>query len=102
VTVGEVDDFPLFFVHRLNRRVPVLLIDGQLDELFCGSQYGGANCSSAAALVAQERSHLGPHVPLVDGYVLPNAGHDLNTALDAQQYFDEVQNWITAHVGGSG
>jgi hypothetical protein len=35
----------------------------------------------------------------VDAFILPRAPHDLNQALNAQQYFTAVNNWITATLG---
>lgn len=96
VTVGEVDDFPLILVHPLDIRVPVLLANGTGDPLFCG--LGGANCSSASSLVRSESGHLGSQVPEVDGFVLPGAGHDLNYAPNADQWFAAAQTWIAQHA----
>jgi pimeloyl-ACP methyl ester carboxylesterase len=96
VTVGEIDDFPLILAHRLDIRVPVLLANGSGDPLFCG--LGGANCTSASSLVRGEKPHLGSHVPEVDGFILPGAGHDLNYAPDADQWFAAAQAWVTQHA----
>jgi pimeloyl-ACP methyl ester carboxylesterase len=101
VTAGEIDNFPLILAQPLNIQVPVLMEDGTLDPLFCGPAEGGADCSSATALIASEASYLGPSVPSVDAYVLPGAGHDLNMALDAPDYFAVTQQWIAQTVGGA-
>jgi hypothetical protein len=63
------------------------------------ARLGGADCSSPEALIAYERAHLGPHVPSVDAFILPGAPHDLNQALNAQNYFTAVNNWIAGVVG---
>ncbi len=99
VTVGEVDNYPLILLHPLDIRAPVLLANGTADPLFCG--LGGANCSSASSLVRSEKSHLGRQVPEVDGFVLPGAGHDLNYAPQAGQWFAAAQAWITQHASTS-
>lgn len=96
VTVGEVDDFPLILAHPLDIRVPVLLANGSDDPLFCG--LGGADCTSASSLVRYERPHLGSQVPEIDGFILPGAGHDLNYAPNAGQWFAATQTWITQHA----
>ena len=62
----------------------------------------GADCSSADALLAGERPYYGPDVPSLRAYVLPDAGHDLNMAIDAPDYFTTVQRWIDQNVGGAG
>lgn len=64
-----------------------------------GNQLGGADCSSPPALVEDERPQLGPHVPSVDAFILPGAPHDLNQALNAQEYFTAVNDWIAAKLG---
>jgi pimeloyl-ACP methyl ester carboxylesterase len=63
------------------------------------TRLGGAPCGSPEALIAYERPHLGPHVPSVDAFILPGAPHDLNQALNAQQYFTAVNHWIAAKLG---
>jgi hypothetical protein len=65
-----------------------------------GFQLGGIDCSSPEALIADEAPHLGPHVPSVDAFILPGAPHDLNQALNAQEYFTAVNHWIATALGG--
>lgn len=102
VTAAEVAVFPLILTRRLDIRVPVLLVNGTLDSLFCGPAYGGADCDTAPALVAQEAPLLGAQVPCVDGYVLPAAGHDLNLMRNARDWFGAATSWLTARLSGSG
>ena len=64
-----------------------------------GARLGGTDCSSPKALIEDERAHLGPHVPSVDAFILPGAPHDLNQALNAQEYFTAVNDWIAATLG---
>lgn len=63
------------------------------------ARLGGADCSSPEALIAYERPHLGPRIPSVDAFILPGAPHDLNQALNAQQYITAVNNWIATTLG---
>jgi alpha-beta hydrolase superfamily lysophospholipase len=35
----------------------------------------------------------------VDAFILPDAPHDLNQALNAQEYFTAVNDWIAATLG---
>ncbi|AHH98139.1 alpha/beta hydrolase [Kutzneria viridogrisea] len=93
VTAGEIANFPLILVRPLDIRVPVLLVNGTEDRLFCGVP-GGADCSSAQALTAAERPRLGGRVPSVDAFVLPGSGHDLNEAPNARDWFAVAQRWI--------
>jgi hypothetical protein len=64
-----------------------------------GFQLGGTDCSSPEALIKDEGPHLGPHVPSMDAFVLPVAPHDVNQALNAQEYFTAVNAWIAATLG---
>lgn len=60
---------------------------------------GGSDCSSPEALISDERPYLGPHVPSVDAFILPRGPHDLNQALNAQEYFTAVNDWIATKLG---
>lgn len=64
-----------------------------------GVRLGGADCSSPEALIEYKRAHLGPHVPSVDPFILPGAPHVLKQALNAQEYFTAVNDWIAATLG---
>lgn len=97
VTVGEIDEFPLILVHPLDIEAPVLLTNGSDDPLFCG--LGGADCSTAQGLIDSERDRLGAHVPSIDAYILAGAGHDLNYAVNASDWFAAAQRWVGTVVG---
>ena len=64
-----------------------------------GVRPGGADCSSPEALIEYERAHLGRNIPSVDAFILPGAPHDLNQALNAQEYFTAVNDRIAATLG---
>lgn len=108
MTATEIDTYPLVLQAPLDIRAPILLVNGNLDSLFCApagaSQIldlvpGGVNCTSAAALIAAEQPHLGASVPSLDAFILPGGGHDLNFMLNAQDYFAVVQSWVQQKVG---
>jgi pimeloyl-ACP methyl ester carboxylesterase len=63
------------------------------------TRYGGSDCGSPEALIKEERPHLGSRVPSVDAFILPDAQHDVNQALNAQEYFTAVNDWIAATLG---
>jgi pimeloyl-ACP methyl ester carboxylesterase len=94
VTASEIDTYPLILQEPLDIRVPVFLTIGELDTLFCGPALGGAPCTSEAELIAFESPHLGPNVPSIDAYILPDAGHDMNPMLNARLYFAAVLGWL--------
>lgn len=97
VTLGEGGTFLLALASPLDMRDPVLLADGDLDSLFC-TERAGANCSSAQGLVETEGPFLGSRVPCVDGFVLNDAGHDMNLMENAEDWFDAAQQWVQARV----
>jgi hypothetical protein len=96
LTATEVAGFPAALAERLDIRVPVLTVLGGSDPMFCAA--GATDCSSASALVAQERARYGPHVPSVDGYLLAGAGHDLNLMPNARDWFSAAQRWARENV----
>ena len=75
----------------LGVQVPVYLVDGGLDALFCGDLLGGS-CSSAAALDGEERPYFA-NAPSFTAAVLPDAGHDLNFEGSASVYEDALNAW---------
>ena len=95
-TASELAAIPEILATPLDIRVPVFIAMGSVDGLFCGAL--GTDCSSREAFLAPERSALGPHVPSVDGFLLPNAGHDLNAMLNATAWFGAAQRWASVKV----
>jgi pimeloyl-ACP methyl ester carboxylesterase len=71
--------------------VPVYLVDGSLDALFCGHLLGG-DCSSVASLDAEERPYFATARSFTAA-VLPNAGHDLDFEPRAAVYEDALNAW---------
>lgn len=79
--------------------VPVLLVDGQQDGLFCGGLLG-TDCSSSAALHNSEAPYFSPSANL-DTYVLPGAGHCINLARNTTTYQAVAANWLAKPGIGS-
>ncbi|MCC3774493.1 alpha/beta fold hydrolase [Streptomyces sp. UNOB3_S3] len=75
---------------------PVLLAVGDRDRYFCDPL--GGNCTSAAALKAQEDPYFGSAACL-HTYVQPGAGHDLNLATNTVPYQRAVRDWADTFVG---
>jgi pimeloyl-ACP methyl ester carboxylesterase len=74
--------------------VPVLLVNGQDDPLFCGQlPASGDDCSTAATLAASEAPYFSAAAHL-QTYVLPGSGHDVNLAPNTQLYQQMVLNWL--------
>lgn len=73
--------------------VPVLIVVGN-DTHFCSSGLPlmGSDCSSAAALKADEAQFF-PAAPRLDTYVLNGYGHSINYAPNAHEYHSVVAQW---------
>jgi pimeloyl-ACP methyl ester carboxylesterase len=86
------------FTTALDIRVPTLVALGSVDKSFCSAPPVSSDCTSAATVIADEQSYLGPNVPSVDGYVLAGAGHDINLMYNATDWFTFGQDWIASKV----
>lgn len=75
--------------------VPVLLVMGELDSLFCGAD--GTDCSSSASLRAAEAPFYAAS-PSFTAYVLPQAGHDVNLHYHAGGWYGYAIGWTWTHV----
>ena len=93
MTDAEVSGFPSALTAPLDIRVPVLLVLGSSDPLFCGP--AATDCSSADAMVAQERGFLGAGVPALTGYLLPGSGHAIGLMSNATTAYAVIQRWAS-------
>ena len=75
----------------LGIRLPVYLVAGGHDALFCGHLLGG-DCSSAPALTAEESPYFA-NASTFTAATLPDSGHDLNFAPDAPAYETALNTW---------
>jgi hypothetical protein len=96
MTDSEITGFPAALGEPLDIRVPVLLVLSTTDPLFCGAL--ATDCSTAAAMLAQERPFLGPHLPGATAYLLPGSGHALDLGPNATDAFTVEQNWVATTV----
>ncbi|RJQ81069.1 alpha/beta fold hydrolase [Pseudonocardiaceae bacterium YIM PH 21723] len=78
--------------HTTQITQPVLLVNGQLDVLFCDAP-AGADCRSADRLVRSEQAYF-PQTTRLDAFVLPEAGHAMNFAPNAGRYHLAVIDWL--------
>lgn len=74
--------------------VPVLLLDGQFDNAFCGPSL----CPDAAA-VAQLETPFFSAAACLQTVVIPATGHDLNLHFTAPTTFGAIRTWSDAYVG---
>lgn len=75
-------------------RVPVFLAVGQYDGSFCT----GNICESAENVAAFEAPFFSPEANL-QTYVLPGAGHSINLAPNAPDWFEAARQWSDRYVG---
>ncbi len=84
---------PTLASHESNAiHVPVLLVLGQFDFLFCGTNPG---CTQSQ-VAANEASFFDPQAQLQIN-IIPNTGHDLNLHTTAGQWFGIAQTWLKSH-----
>jgi pimeloyl-ACP methyl ester carboxylesterase len=75
--------------------VPVLLIVGQDDAMFCGGA-GGLDCGDLASV----RHHEAPYYAAAASLTyltVPGTGHDLALSQTANQSFRLINRWLTTH-----
>jgi pimeloyl-ACP methyl ester carboxylesterase len=77
--------------------VPVLLIDGRQDAVFCfNADLGGLDCNNSAALYGHEAPYYARAASLAL-VVVPSSGHDLNLHPSAGDSFAVIDEWLTSH-----
>jgi pimeloyl-ACP methyl ester carboxylesterase len=85
----------------LDVRAPTFILMGELDGIFCSFAPGdgGGDCSSAAALIAQEAPLYGSQTPCMEAFITPEAGHNLNAFFSSQTSFEAIVDFLDAHIG---
>jgi pimeloyl-ACP methyl ester carboxylesterase len=76
--------------------VPVFLAVGQYDGSFCT----GDICQSADNVAAFEAPFFSPEANL-ETFVLPGAGHSINLAPNAPEWFEAARQWSDRYVGAT-
>ena len=98
VTTGEAttNGAAIFADTSRQIRVPVFLAVGQYDGSFCT----GTICESAENVAAFEANFFSPEAQL-QTYVLPGAGHSMNLAVNASDWFEAAHQWSDRYVGAT-
>jgi pimeloyl-ACP methyl ester carboxylesterase len=96
-TTGETNTFAAAGPLTPQISVPVLLVMGDNDYLFCDPA-SGLSCANKNAILARESSHFSPQARL-EAYVQPNSGHDLNLHKNAHLWFESATSWANRHFG---
>ncbi len=95
--MGTVAVFGIVLPTTYGIDVPVFNAVGTDDVLFCGV-LALRDCSSAAALRAQEAVYYRPEAQL-ETYVLPGAGHSLALHRNASAYREATRAWLSSKFG---
>jgi len=99
VSQSEIDNYFLVQSVHLNINVPVLLVNGDLDGIFCNREPVdmGTDCSSSARIIEQEKPFF-PKAPSLDSVLIPGVGHDLNAFHAAPDAFTASMAWLLGKV----
>jgi pimeloyl-ACP methyl ester carboxylesterase len=96
-TAGEFASFAVPIADGISKqiKVPVLVVVGQKDNLFCG--IAATDCTSAKTVQQAEAPFYSPqaHLQVV---VIPAAGHDLNLHKTAPIWFSAAISWSYQHM----
>ncbi len=92
-TTGEVATLPTALPFSRTIHAPVLLIDGDRDQLICGL----IPCSSPLSLFRTERTFY-PSAASYSEVLLPATDHDIALQTTAPEFATAVDAWIDAHV----
>ncbi|GCE20640.1 alpha/beta hydrolase [Dictyobacter kobayashii] len=96
-TPGEFASFatPIVDGISLQINVPVLVVVGQKDALFCGLL--ATDCTSAATIQQAEAPYYSSQAQLQVA-AIPEAGHDINLHKTAPSWFAIASAWASQHV----
>jgi pimeloyl-ACP methyl ester carboxylesterase len=75
--------------------IPVMVIVGAEDGVFCG---GLVDCHNSTAVAANETLFYSPSAHL-ETYVVPDSGHDLNLHPNAPYTYGLMKDWSNRYVG---
>jgi pimeloyl-ACP methyl ester carboxylesterase len=78
-------------------KVPVLMVVGSRDFLFCRG-VAASDCSSSEALTAQEAPYFSPEA-CFRAEVLPGVGHDVTLHTVSPRLRELIGSWAEQHVG---
>lgn len=97
VTIGEMEHLGRWMADGTTNAidVPTLLCVGDNDIQWCAPD--AVDCSTAETVLAAERPHYSAASRL-EVFVLPNANHDLNLHLTAQDWFRAADEWLTVQA----
>jgi pimeloyl-ACP methyl ester carboxylesterase len=96
-TLGEGDTLPQTYLpnYSIGVQVPVLLVVGQYDALYCGKAVRYGHDSESVHIY--ERAFFSPEARL-ETHVIPDAGHSLNLHRNARTWFAIAEKWVKRRV----
>jgi pimeloyl-ACP methyl ester carboxylesterase len=101
-TLVELGTLPPYIVLSAGVTVPVIVINGQFDWIFCREAGGLAleSCANDQALLQSERPFW-PNAAQLEAYVLPGSGHSVNFATNVDLFRNRVVTWLGQHFRSS-
>lgn len=96
VTLTEVATVLDYMVATFAIKAPVLVVNGDFDQLFCGLL---PPCSSPLSTFNLESTFY-PNAKSYQQVVIPNAGHSINLQRNAQVWFAIARNWVDTLASG--
>lgn len=93
-TAGELATIPVALPFTLSITAPVLLVDGDNDQLVCGT----LPCSSPLSAFNAEPL-LYPRAASYRQELIPGTGHDMTPQTTAPRFFAAVGDWLTRTLG---
>lgn len=73
-------------------KVPVIMVVGQFDALYC-NEASGLTCANAAAVKAREAANF-PVKACFTAYVVQNAGHTYGLHIKGLDAYNSTNNWV--------
>lgn len=75
--------------------VPVLLVMGENDRLFCDETL---SCADETTILNREQTQYSPDTCL-EAYVLPESGHSINLHTNTSSWYHVATHWLDRRVG---
>ncbi|CAF4244508.1 unnamed protein product, partial [Adineta steineri] len=96
-SAGEVLVIRLFVpieTRNIPTTIPMLIVMGQNDVLFCNLLNIALSCNDANTIINREKDD---YTTTIEAYVLENSGHDINLHRNARDWFQAALDWTNKY-----
>ncbi|CAF3713700.1 unnamed protein product, partial [Adineta steineri] len=96
-SAGEVLVIRLFVpieTRNIPTTIPMLIVMGQNDALFCNLLNIALSCNDANTIINREKDD---YTTTIEAYVLENSGHDINLHRNARDWFQAALDWTNKY-----